>query len=148
MNSTQQTRKLINLGAAEVAAYRNAGLAARATLVHMVTSALKPPPNWIMEGELQHEEDDFFPVLCRFIPPHSRFHVALCCPSDSEGAWLLVFIADEGEKVLILRQCDVFNPWVVNDSLMLTAQLDASGYLLDEVTDFLKLKSITKKSAN
>jgi len=142
MSSTQQTRKLFTLGAAEVAAYRNAGLAARAALVQMVTSALKPPTGWTMEGELQNDGDDFFPVLCRFIPSHGRFHVALCCPSDSEGAWLLVFIAAEGEKVLILRQCDVFKPWVVNHSLLLTARLDASGYLLDEITNSLATKSI------
>lgn len=133
MSMTLRLGELAAMSASEVAAYRCTGTTARAELVSAVTNVLEPPAGWMMQGEYPDGEDDFFPVLCRFIPPHGLFHVALCCPDHDTPAWLLVFIAAEGEQVILLKQCDVFLPQVLNSSLSLTARLDDRGHLLSDI---------------
>lgn len=141
MSTNLKTGKLITMQAEEIIAYLSSGMAERAALVSAVTNVLEPPTGWMMQGEYPNGEDDFFPVLCRFIPLHGLFHVALCCPDKDNPEWLLVFIANEGDEVMLLKQCDVFIPKVMNQVLSLTAFLHARGYLLNDIAYALVMES-------
>lgn len=96
----------------------------RKELVKAIVSQLKSPKGWTKEGDYDGEGKAFYPVLCRFFPPHDSFHIVLYWLEDYEYRWVLALISAECHEVIMLRQYKAFKPESINQSLNMLSKLD------------------------
>lgn len=120
--------------------YRACGSDFRREMTHAVMRELSAPDGWDMNGEYRCEFGGLFPVQCRFTPEHGRFHLALCSPGDISPAWLMVFVADNGCPVSVIRMLPVFDPQLISHTLSLTARLDKDGYSAASIISTLSME--------